>query len=283
MKGYYNLLFLSILLLTTNNLYSQIKGKCVDEFGKGVAYVNITVKGKPTGTVSNLKGDFYFDNLSVKENDSLIFSHLNFIKKTVPIPLSNEEIQLESKVETLKEVIVSTKKRKIKERIVGTKTKSENVVLYYTSKDLGAEVGKIIKVKKNKVYDLKNIGFNITDLGYKSVTFRINFYNIVDGKIDLEKINETDNIVKVSEKGLVNINLSNQYLSFENNFLVSIEWIDFEHNNSIKEENKTMMFSSSVFSGPFVRRNNVNQKWNKEKVKFNCGLGIHLKVEQYSK
>lgn len=282
MKTYCNLLFFVTSLVTIHS-YSQIRGKCIDEFGKGIAYVNIVIKGKSIGTVSNIKGDFYFENLSIKENDSLIFSHLNFAKKIIPIPSNNEEIQLDTKVETLKEVIVSSKKRKVKERIVGTKTKSENVVLYYTSKNLGAEVGKIIKVKKGKVYELKNIKFNITDLGYKSATFRINFYNIIDEKIDLEKINETDNIIKVTEKGMVDINLSNQYLSFENDFLVSIEWIDFEDNSSMEKENKTMMFSSTVFSGPFVRRDNISRKWNKEKVKFNVGLGIHLKVEQYLK
>jgi hypothetical protein len=38
--------------------YSQIKGKCVDENGKGIPYVNISVKGKAIGTVSNLEGHF---------------------------------------------------------------------------------------------------------------------------------------------------------------------------------------------------------------------------------
>jgi hypothetical protein len=277
---YYKLLFIFCLLFSITS-YSQIKGKCVDESGKGIAYVNISVKGKSFGTVSNLKGDFNFENFSFKENDSLIFSHLNFIKKTISIPLNIKEIPLSPKVESLEEIIVSNKRIKIKEKTVGTKTKSGNVVLYYTSKNLGAEIGKIIKVKKNKVFDLKNIKFNITDFGYKSATFRVNFYNISDGNIDLKKINETDNIVKVTNKGMVKIDLSSQYLSFDNDFLVSIEWIDFEDKVNIQKEDKAIMFSSTVFSGPFIRRDNINLKWIKKKVKYNIGLGIHLKVEQY--
>ncbi|PQB08656.1 hypothetical protein BST83_09080 [Polaribacter filamentus] len=82
---------------------------------------------------------------------------------------------------------------------------------------------------------------------------------------------------------MIKFDLSNQYLSFENDFLVSIEWIDFENNENIEIENKTIFFSSTVFSGPFVWRNNTNLEWNKKRQKYNVGVGIHLKVERYSK
>lgn len=278
MNKYIKSLFLSCLLLSSIS-YSQIKGKCVDEYGQGIAYINISVKGKSIGTVSNMKGDFSLENSSIKENDYLIFSHLNFETKTIKIPLKLNLIHLDSKVDSLEEVIVSKKNRKVKEVIVGTNTKSDNVVLSYTSNSLGTEIGKIIKVKKNKVYELKNAQFNITDFGYKSATFRINFYNISNDIIDLVKTNGTDNVVKITKKGVVTFDLSNQYLIFENDFLVSIEWIDFEN---IDTENKTIMFSSTVFSGPFISRDNINLKWNKNKLKYNIGLGIHLKVERYS-
>jgi hypothetical protein len=40
---------------------------------QGIPYVNISVKGKAIGTVSNLEGHFSFENASVSENDYLIF------------------------------------------------------------------------------------------------------------------------------------------------------------------------------------------------------------------
>jgi hypothetical protein len=47
--------------------------------------------------------------------------------------------------------------------------------------------------------------FNSTSgIGYKSATFRINFYTIVEGTIDLVKINRTDNIVKVTKVAWLN-------------------------------------------------------------------------------
>jgi hypothetical protein len=81
-----------------------------DAYGKGIPYVNISVKGKAIGTVSNLEGHFSFENASVSENDYLI-SHLNFDRKTIGIPLK-DQIQLNAKVENLKEVIVSNKREK---------------------------------------------------------------------------------------------------------------------------------------------------------------------------
>jgi hypothetical protein len=39
--------------------------------------------------------------------------------------------------------------------------------------------------------------------------------------------------------------------------------------------------SSAVFSGPHVSRDNINLKWENEKLMLNIGPGIHLK--EYSK
>ena len=282
MKQYFTLLIFACLFLASTS-YSQIKGKCVDEFGKGIPYVNISIKGTSIGTVSNMKGKFSFENSSIKENDSLIFSHLNFEKKIIKNQLKLNPIQLISKIERLEEVIVSNEKRRFKEKIVGSKTKTKMVLVNFLSKSLGTEIGKKIKVKKNKTYDIKNVQFNIAELGYKSATFRINFYTIKNDNIDFVKINEVDNIVKITETGMIKVDVSNQYLSFENDFIVSIEWIDSENDKNIEEENKQIRFSSKLFSGPFIWRNNVNVEWNDKRAKFNVGIGIHLKVEEYSK
>jgi hypothetical protein len=282
MKSYSTLLLIACLFLVYPS-YSQIKGKCIDEYGKGIPYVNISIKGKAIGTVSNLEGNFSIENTSVTENDYLIFSHMNFDKKTISIPLKKDQILLNAKVENLKEVIVSNKKRKVKEKIVGTKTETESILINFTSNSLGTEIGKIITVKKNKVYDLKNVQFNLPELGYKSATFRINFYTIVEGTIDLVKINRTENVVKVTKSGMAKLDLSNQDLSFESEFLVAVEWIDFENKENITNQENAIKFSSAVFSGPYVSRDNINLKWENEKLMLNIGPGIHLKVKEYSK
>ena len=280
MKLLYKSIILSFLFFSTAT-YAQIKGKCVDASGKGIAYVNIAIKGKSIGTVSNQKGYFFLKNSSIKENDSLIFSHLNFNKKTVSIPLSTQEIELTPKVETLGEITVSTKIKKIK--TVGTKIENRGDSKIFTrSNNLGYELGKIIKVRKNKIYDIKNMQFTIEEFGFKSATFRINFYNISDGIVDLEKINRTDFIYKINSYGNVNIDLSKQHLSFRNKFLVSIEWIDFENDDDIEDGWKRIDIPLANDAGPMCSRKNVNEKWRIKRIRNNLGLGIHLEVEQYS-
>ena len=282
MKFLYKSIILSCLFFSITS-YAQIKGKCVDVFGKGVAYVNISIKGKSIGTVSNQKGDFYLKNKSIKENDSLIFSHLNFNKKTVSIPLSNPEIELTPKVEALEEIVISNKKRKFK--IVGTRieTRGDHRYAFKTrNRDKGNEIGKIIKVKKNKIYDLKNIQFYIERFGFKSATFRINFYNIIDGVVDLEKTNKTDLIYKIIGQGIVKIDLSKQHLSFSNNFIASIEWINVEIDHDIEEGWRQIFIPLVKDTGPMCSRSNVHQKWRIKRIQNNLGLGIHLEVTQYS-
>jgi hypothetical protein len=262
--------------------YAQIKGKCVDTSGKGIAYVNISIKGKSIGTVTNQKGDFYLKHPSIRENDSLIFSHLNFNKKTVSIPLGFKKIELTPKVETLEEVIFSNKKRKFK--TVGTKTQTGNSIYGIRAKTIekGVQLGKIISVRKNKVYDVKNMQFTIERFGFNYVTFRINFYNIIDGVVDVEKINKTDLIYKIMDDGNVKIDLSTQHLSFCNKFLVSIQWIDFEENHYLREIDRIMTIPLVNDTGPMYFRSNKYPKWKKTRFPNNRSLGIHLEVEQYS-
>lgn len=274
---------LLITLMTVRVSFSQISSKCVDIDNKPVSYVNISVKGKEIGTVSDLKGNFKLNNSKISKSDILIISHINYDKVFIKVSDMSKPIQLVRKTEKLDEVVVSNKKKKIKEKIVGKKTTSGRVILSFTSKSLGTEVGRIIQVKRNKAYDVKDISFNVFDLGYKSTTFRINFYSIKNNKIELEKVNEKDIIKTITKKGLVTINVEDEYLSFESDFLVSIEWVNYVIDERIKKEERLINFSSAIFSGPFVHRNNINLNWIEQKTKFNVGLGIFLTVDSYKK
>jgi hypothetical protein len=84
------------------------------------------------------------------------------LRKDNRIPKS-EQIKLNAKVEkNLKEVIVSNKRKKKKEKLLELK-QTEGILMYFTSNSLGTEIGKIITVK-NKIYDLKNVQFNLPKL-----------------------------------------------------------------------------------------------------------------------
>jgi hypothetical protein len=69
MKSYSILLFIACLFLV--HPYSQIKGKCIDENGRGIPYVNISIKRK-TYRNGNMEAIFYIENSSVEEHDFLL-------------------------------------------------------------------------------------------------------------------------------------------------------------------------------------------------------------------
>jgi hypothetical protein len=82
---------------------------------------------------------------------------------------------------------------------------------------------------------------------------------------------------------MAKLDLSNQDLSFENDFLVAVEWIDFEkQRKNVTNQDNAIKFSSAVFSGPYISRDtlilNGIVKSNVKRRTWN-----HLKVKEYSK
>jgi hypothetical protein len=274
----YKILF--FVLFNFNGLtYGQKTGTCKDNLGNPVSYANISIKDKTYGTVTDAEGNFYLESTEVSEKDSLIISHINFEKQVVSFPSDgNLSIVMKPADIILDEVIVTNRGVSNKRKLIGTKTKSDNVILSFVSNNLGNEVGKIIKVKKDMVYNIKKVFFNVTDLDYDSVIVRVNFYSIENEIINRFRDNNSEILLEIKEEGMVEINLEEQYLSFHSDFLVSIEWIDFKPKNKTSTKDNLFYISSTVFSGPFVFRENVNLSWNVQKVKYNSGLGIHLLV-----
>ena len=79
-KAYFvaTFLLLSMMLLSFNVFCQEyeIKGKVVDGNGKPVPGVNILIKGTPTGTVTNVEGNF---SISVPlEESTLLFSFIGY-------------------------------------------------------------------------------------------------------------------------------------------------------------------------------------------------------------
>ncbi|MGV8946258.1 MAG: carboxypeptidase-like regulatory domain-containing protein [Lutibacter sp.] len=276
---YYNVLFIILVSIPS---YSQIKGKVIDKLdNKPVSYANIIIKGKNFGTVSNEIGEFYLSDKQFEKNDTLVISHLNYETKYIFNFNENSDFELTQKAEELREIIITDKHRKIKEKTVGTKTESGKVILYFVSYSLGGEVGKRINVPKNTIFDLNNVSFMIYDFGFKKANLRVNFYRINNDYVDKQNCNTMENIIEINQSGLVTIDLSNQNLSFDSDFITSIELLNYEIDPNVPKEKRVIDFSSTVFSGPFYNRTNIHLKWDEIKEKFNIGLGINLSVEIY--
>ena len=277
-----NRYYFTLLFLISFPSYSQIKGKIIDTLDKNpVSYANITINGKTFGTVSNENGEFFLNTKQFNKNDTLAISHLNYETKYIFDFKENFEFELIQKEERLNEVIITNKHRKTKEKIVGTKTNSGKVILYFVSYNLGGEVGKRIKVPKKTTFDLNNVSFMIYDFGFKEANLRVNFYKINKDFVDKQNCNTTENIIKIKQSGLVTIDLTNQNLSFDSDFITSIELLSFEIDPKITKKKRVIDFSSTVFSGPFYNRNNIHLNWKETKTKFNIGLGLSLSVDKF--
>jgi hypothetical protein len=283
MKLIQSFLFAAALSIAGNTYGSQVSGVCKDTSGKPIPYVNIGLKMTGNGTVSDenggfqLTGDFHYDI------DSLVFSHIGYLTKTICANRKDSIlIQLLPVQYKLNEVKISADKIIYKkEKIIGTKASTDHVVMSFVSHNLGTEIGKIINVKKGKTYRIEKVLFNISQIDYKKAIFRINFYPVLKtDSIARIRINPNDIKKEVFKVGLVEVDVQNENLVFENDFLVSIEWIDFMEDSTLPYILvKKICFNSAVFSGPFYSRTNNLSKWVNEEYKFNVGLGIHLLVK----
>lgn len=283
MKTNLKLFFLLLLIIKVNFCISQVIGKCVDESGAPIPFLNIAIKKTSLGTVTDENGIFTINEGLPNNNDSLVFTHIGYKMQTISANRRDtiKVIMFPSEYQLNEVNIRPSDYIYKKEKIVGTETSSDHVVLSFSSHNLGTEIGKVIEVKKGKRYKVEKINFHLSKFNYSKSTFRVNFYKINENNvIETVRENYNDIIKEVSGIGMVKIDVSNENLEFENDFLVSIEWIDFiEKERSDPNLEKNIFFSSTVFSGPFYLRNNNLLKWKKIEGKFNMGLGINLNVK----
>ncbi len=103
---------LGILFLTTG-LYAQetVNGKITDGVGTPIAATNIIVKGTSVGTVSDFDGNY---SITASQGSTLVFSSLGFVTKEVIVDSNLMNIQLESDISQLSEVIVSSTRRPVR-------------------------------------------------------------------------------------------------------------------------------------------------------------------------
>lgn len=156
-----------------------------------IAYVNIGIKDKSVGTVSNKNGKFKLVlNENVTSNDTVIFSFMGFkTKKYLVSELSPSKnlIRLQPQKMELDEVVVSSKKIKLRPKKLGRSIKGLSLMhagfYNYYEKDvddrLSKEKGVKLKIKRN--CHIKDLNFNITSNDFKSLKFRVNFYRIENG------------------------------------------------------------------------------------------------------
>ena len=257
-------IFLSIIIgFMSVIVYSQekiISGKVLNfENNEPLTYVNIGIKNKTVGTVSNENGLFKLSlNDKITSKDTIIFSYIGFKTEKYLVSELNktkEPILLQPKNMELDEVVVSSKKIKLKSKKIGRTSKGlglmhSNFYSYY-EKDvddrLSKEKGMKFKVRRN--CHIKDLNFNVTSNDFKSLKFRVNIYKIQDG-LPTDLIVQDNIIFEIKDNfsGWFKVDLEPYKIYLEEEteeVAVTIQWLE-----SVKENEKSKYFAISTASSP---------------------------------
>lgn len=251
-------LFISVFAFSQDGVLS---GKVLNyENNAPLSYVNIGIKNKAAGTVSNENGAFELIlNDKVSQKDTLFFSYVGFRPEKYLISELKEKnniIILQAENTKLDEVVLSAKKVKLKSKKIGRSSKGlglthMNFYSYY-EKDvddrLSKERGMKFRIRRN--CHIKDLNIKITSNDFTTLKFRVNFYKIENGLPSELLLNE--NIifeVKDSFLGWFKVDLEPYNIYLKENIeevAVTIQWLE-----SVKKTEKSKFFSISTAASPF--------------------------------
>jgi len=240
-----------------------------------LAYVNIGIKNKTVGTVSNNNGLFkLLLNDKVSSKDTVVFSYIGFkTEKYLVSELNNikKPILLQPKNMELNEVVVSSKKIKLKSKKIGRTSKGlglmhSNFYSYYEKNvddRLSKERGMKFKMRRN--CHIKGLNFNITSNDFKSLKFRVNFYKVEDG-LPTDLIVQKNIVFEIKDNflGWFKVDLEPYEIYFNEEIedvAVTIQWLE-----SVKANEKSKYFAISTASSPTHTayfREKAMDSWNK--------------------
>lgn len=229
------------------------------EKNEPMAYVNIGIKDKAVGTVTNKNGLFkLLLNGNVTSTDTVVFSHVGFKTRKYLIATlkkNKEPILLEPKNMELDEVVVRSEKVVLKAKKIGRTSKGlglthSNFYTYYEKSvddRLSKEKGMKFNIRRN--CHIKDLNFNITTNDFKSLKFRINFYKIENG-LPTELIVQENIIFEIKDNflGWFKVDLEPYDIRLKEEIEevgVTIQWIE-----SVKTNEKSKYFALSAASSP---------------------------------
>ena len=268
-------IYLICFLWVSLNFYGQdntytgfVKNKSNNEL---LEFVSIGVIGKELGTVSSIKGDYSLEISHEFDQDSIKFSCIGFLPFVMQVAeykaLRNNDIFLEPKDITLKEVIVFD----LKKNILGNRYDKKTLNAGFEKNNKGFECGVLLDINK-RTY-LQELVCNIAYCTYDSVYYRVNIYketgkdftNILDQPIYFKE--------KIGNKKTLSIDLSKYNIMVEGNTLITLEHI-------IDMRKGHLLFCGSPYEGSTCYyRKKSHSKWKETPIK----MAFYVKVlEEYT-
>lgn len=254
-----------------------LQGQVLDKAtGLPLAYANVGLPGRGIGTVTQTEGFFritlpagFFDQ------DTLRITFLGYKPFAMTVgawrslyPQSGT-VRLEEKAKTLKEVVV--RKRKAKESYLGNRFEGSAIVGGFDSNELGCEVGVRIKVKR-KPASIEEFGFHVVENIYDTIRFRINLYRLnAEGEPDTPLTEQPIFATCMVRYGRVVVDLRPYQLSVEEDFFISLEWIQ----DLGQKGGQGLNFSGGMTGAKTFSRGTSHAPWVKVPV---FVIGFYVKV-----
>lgn len=225
-------LFLPLLVSAQNQII--LKGKVIDSTNnQPLAYTNIGVLGTSIGTISSPDGNFeLYLSEEINPKTSIRFSYLGYTSQDFSIEklteIDNLIIHLQKENLTLSTIEVRPKFLNTK-TIGHKKTTPMRVTNFAISKqpsqNLGASIGRKFNIKADTAF-LQSFQFFIAFNNFEEVRFRINIYNLKNGK-PYQNIHSNNIIatLKNKKRGWIEIDLSDYNLQAKEDIAISLEWI----------------------------------------------------------
>lgn len=270
-------IFLAICFLFLNFSFAQIIicGIVKSETNTPLKYVNIGIKNKNIGAISDEKGNFSITIENTILNELLTFSYIGYQEKTINIEevkkLKFLEIILKEKITELQEVVViSTKPRILK---IGTKSYSSMVAGYVrANNDKNNDIQEFAKeIKLKKPSQLLDVNINLFNVKVDTASFRINVYDIKNG-LPNEKINLENIIVRTKvENGWNKFYLENFNLKYDVPIFVTIEYLPKK-----EDDEEPFRYSGQLF-GKAIKRSSSLGKWDS---KNGLTMSMYVTVKQ---
>ena len=253
---------------------SELSGQVVDaQTMKPLPYVNIGILNRGVGTVTDTEGEFRLD-VKEKFNDTLRISMVGYR----PIEMLMEEIkggkkplsiQMEERISTLNEIVVTAKA--YKKKTLGNKTESKFISTGFNYDQLGAEMGIKINIRKTPSFvDAFQFHVSYNRLSAKSI-FRINFYSVKKNR-PFENILTKNILVPIEPRqtGSITVDLTPYDIVLNDDVIVSLEWVDNEGEN---KKGEAIFFSLGLFTNGTLYKKSSQSRFKKH-----SSLGIAFTV-----
>ncbi|MDI1254789.1 MAG: carboxypeptidase-like regulatory domain-containing protein [Flavobacterium sp.] len=254
------------LIVSTVGLQAQVvfEGIVKDiDTKENIAYVNIGILNKNVGTVTDVAGKFSIPLDGKYDDETLKISIIGYKSRDFKVGnfkkeyTKNSVIYLEKNIAELKEVVINGN---LKTAVLGNPIGKKGMSAGFIKNLPGNEIGIPVKIKKSPTY-IEAFHAMVAYNNYKDLKFRINFYDLKDGKPNNTIL--TENIIATSniKNGELTIDLSGYNIVAESDFFMSIELIENLGEGGLHflvDEDGPRIMSRAASHGKWIQQEDVS-------------------------